>query len=330
VRTKDWNAPRRLTPGTKVFCGSLCDVFDMQAPEEWRTDLFTLIRETPQLVWQLLTKRPEAAVDRVFPRNVWLGATVEDAQSLWRIAALQNETQRGNNPLAVHDSAEAGVREISYWLLKCETLEEFNSVLIHESARSPWDRKEDYTRARDAVLKGDGPGREVVAWATGMKNGTLLQEAIHSLRKSGRTAEILKEVEARVEAELERERIEQAKLEREQAAPAKVEKQRERVAKAERTTATARAAKVKAEAEKPTLGSLDLDLEGISWVIVGGESGPQRREMRIKWLESIASQCRRADVPLFVKQDSGLKPGRQGRIPDELWRLKNFPGQQPG
>jgi len=183
-----------------------------------------------------------------------------DDIAMLRMMHLENATQRGNSPASIHDSVEGGVREMSYWLLKCETLEEFNSGLVREPGRLPWNRKEDYTQARNAVLKGDGPGREVVGWGIGMKEGTLLKEAIHSLRKSGRTAEILKEVEARVEAELERERIEQAKLEREQAAPAKVEKQRERVAKAERTTATARAAKVKAEAEKPTLDKKALEL----------------------------------------------------------------------
>ena len=41
----------------RVFCASLADVFDNQAPQEWRTDLFTLIRRTPHLDWLLLTKR---------------------------------------------------------------------------------------------------------------------------------------------------------------------------------------------------------------------------------------------------------------------------------
>jgi protein gp37 len=41
----------------RVFCGSLCDVFDERAPDEWRRDLFALIAETPHLDWLLLTKR---------------------------------------------------------------------------------------------------------------------------------------------------------------------------------------------------------------------------------------------------------------------------------
>jgi protein gp37 len=42
----------------RVFCASLADVFDNLAPDEWRNDLFELIRATPKLDWQLLTKRP--------------------------------------------------------------------------------------------------------------------------------------------------------------------------------------------------------------------------------------------------------------------------------
>lgn len=61
-------------------------MFDNQAPTEWRADLFRLIRETPALDWQLLTKRPQN-IARMLPSdwsdgyaNVWLGTTTEDAE----------------------------------------------------------------------------------------------------------------------------------------------------------------------------------------------------------------------------------------------------------
>ena len=63
----------------------------------------------------------------------------------------------------------------------------------------------------------------------------------------------------------------------------------------------------------------------IRWVIVGGESGARPREMDPRWLHSIIDQCDRAEVPVFVKQDSGLRPGRQGLIPDAIWARKDFP-----
>lgn len=46
---------------------------------------------------------------------------------------------------------------------------------------------------------------------------------------------------------------------------------------------------------------------------------------RLTWLARIVWQCQDAGVPVFVKQDSGPRPGMQGRIPDELWALKQFP-----
>jgi len=68
----------------------------------------------------------------------------------------------------------------------------------------------------------------------------------------------------------------------------------------------------------------DGDRRDLHWVIVGGESGPGARPMDLAWARSLIEQCRAARVPVFVKQDSGPKPGRQGRIPDNLW-VKEYP-----
>ncbi len=92
----------------RVFCASMADVFDAKVSDVWRVELFDLIRRTPAIDWQLLTKRPEnirpmlsamidayvraadatletadmlqAWVDGKPPANVWLGTTVEDQQ----------------------------------------------------------------------------------------------------------------------------------------------------------------------------------------------------------------------------------------------------------
>ena len=63
----------------------------------------------------------------------------------------------------------------------------------------------------------------------------------------------------------------------------------------------------------------------VGWVIVGGESGPRHRPCEIEWIQSIAAQCRKADVPCFVKQDAAPKSGQQGRIPDDTWSIKEIP-----
>jgi len=77
---------------------------------------------------------------------------------------------------------------------------------------------------------------------------------------------------------------------------------------------------------EPLLEDLgDIDLGLIGWVIVGGESGPNRRPFEIAWLERIADRCARFGVPLFVKQGSAQRPGQQGDIPDHLWAIKEFP-----
>jgi protein gp37 len=65
---------------------------------------------------------------------------------------------------------------------------------------------------------------------------------------------------------------------------------------------------------EPLLGPLDdLPLDGIHWVIVGGESGPGARPMQAAWVRAIRDRCRRADVPFFFKQWGGARKDRTGR-----------------
>jgi protein gp37 len=72
---------------------------------------------------------------------------------------------------------------------------------------------------------------------------------------------------------------------------------------------------------EPLLGPLlDLDLTGIGWVIVGGESGPGARPMDEEWVLSIRDQCLNAAVPFFFKQWGGTRKKRAGRELDgQLW-----------
>ena len=65
---------------------------------------------------------------------------------------------------------------------------------------------------------------------------------------------------------------------------------------------------------EPLLGPLDdLPLDGIHWVIVGGESGPGARPMQAAWVRAIRDQCRRAHVPFFFKQWGGVRKDLTGR-----------------
>ncbi len=56
-----------------------------------------------------------------------------------------------------------------------------------------------------------------------------------------------------------------------------------------------------------------IDLRGMDWVIVGGESGPGARKMDRLWVEEILRQCKQADVPFFFKQWGGVHKKRTGR-----------------
>lgn len=67
---------------------------------------------------------------------------------------------------------------------------------------------------------------------------------------------------------------------------------------------------------EPLIGPLQLDLEGIHWVIVGGESGRGHRPIEGEWVRSIRAQCRAAGVAFFFKQWGGLRPKAGGRMLD--------------
>ena len=79
----------------RVFCASLADVFDHEAPTGARDDLWNLIRQCRELDWQLLTKRPEN-IAQYLPDDwgvgwphVWLGVSVESDKYVSRIQTLR-------------------------------------------------------------------------------------------------------------------------------------------------------------------------------------------------------------------------------------------------
>jgi protein gp37 len=91
---KHWNEPKKWDAEAaasgvrmRVFCASMADVFEKRRElDQWRTKLWALIQETPNLDWLLLTKRPELVSRMVpwtdnWPNNVWIGTTVEDQKA---------------------------------------------------------------------------------------------------------------------------------------------------------------------------------------------------------------------------------------------------------
>jgi len=66
---------------------------------------------------------------------------------------------------------------------------------------------------------------------------------------------------------------------------------------------------------EPLIGRIgDFDLEGIDWVIVGGESGPGARPMEEDWAIEIRDACLEASVPFFFKQWGGVQKKKAGRV----------------
>ncbi len=66
---------------------------------------------------------------------------------------------------------------------------------------------------------------------------------------------------------------------------------------------------------EPLLGEIaGVDLSGISWAIVGGESGPGARPMEPEWALSLKDQCLEAGVPFFFKQWGGVQKKKAGRL----------------
>ncbi len=79
-------------------------------------------------------------------------------------------------------------------------------------------------------------------------------------------------------------------------------------------------AAVKFVSAEPLIGRVELDLDGIDWVIVGGESGNNARPMDPEWVRTIRDECVSHDVAFFFKQWGGRYPKAQGRELDEaLW-----------
>lgn len=60
-------------------------------------------------------------------------------------------------------------------------------------------------------------------------------------------------------------------------------------------------------------------------IVIGGESGPGHRQMPLESAIALARDNHEAGLAIYVKQDSGPRPGMQGRIPDDIWAMKEWP-----
>ncbi len=72
-----------------------------------------------------------------------------------------------------------------------------------------------------------------------------------------------------------------------------------------------------------------VDLSDIDWIIIGGESGPNHRPMKIDWARSLVKQAKEQNVAIWMKQLGGFRPGTKLEdLPEDL-RIREFPGVKP-
>jgi protein gp37 len=90
----------------KVFCASLADVFDPEAPDQWKSDLFSVIEQTSNLDWLLLTKRPELGIEHFgswqnlnpeAARSIWFGISAEDQERFDQRAEYLTDIRLADN-----------------------------------------------------------------------------------------------------------------------------------------------------------------------------------------------------------------------------------------
>ena len=76
---------------------------------------------------------------------------------------------------------------------------------------------------------------------------------------------------------------------------------------------------------EPLLADINtVDLTDIAWIIVGAESGPNRRPFNLEWAYNLLNQAKRHGVKFFMKQNTALRPGSMDGIPEDL-RIREFP-----
>jgi len=79
---------------------------------------------------------------------------------------------------------------------------------------------------------------------------------------------------------------------------------------------------------KRSPGSINNQYDGLrrlDGIVIGGESGAGHREMPLDSAVALAKNAKEAGVAVYFKQDSGARPGMQGRVPDDVWALKEWP-----
>lgn len=82
--------PYSVKEPSRIFVNSMSDLFHTQVPDEYVREVFAVMRNCPQHIFQILTKRPGRAANMTleWPENVWMGTSVEDQRVIKRLELL--------------------------------------------------------------------------------------------------------------------------------------------------------------------------------------------------------------------------------------------------
>lgn len=90
------NKPLTISGSAMIFVNSMSDFFHENADDAWRCEALDIMRQCPQHIFQILTKRPEniraflTRTGEAFPDNAWIGVTVENASTTHRVQTLRD------------------------------------------------------------------------------------------------------------------------------------------------------------------------------------------------------------------------------------------------
>jgi protein gp37 len=352
-----------------VFTCSWSDFFIEEA-DAWRHDVWAIIRQTPNLLYQILTKRPERIAEHLpadwglgYP-NVWLGVSVENRRWLGRLDTLLQIPavvrfvsfeplvgDVGDITPWLGGSYEANVsgrarvsgcftggiddqrvwRDLEGGCQGGQQMErgEPHPFLFSQAGRADQGRLS--FRAGDVQPYPSGSagpqgGLQTFLWNDSLGPDSEPQKRAEEGQSSKQfgTHDIFRTIDAcapcseawsdRPERRKECDgqigyRTDQGNTDEESG----------------RRTTSLDSKGFQSERQGYIQNSPRRPLGGISWVIIGGESGSPRRPMAVEWLGNVVSQCQAAGVATWVKQASAFKDGQQGNIPDHMWQIKELP-----
>jgi len=84
--------PEKLSEPRRIFVNSMSDLFHSQVPDNYIREVFAVMRNCPEHIFQILTKRPGRAahMELQWPENVWMGTSAEDERVIERLDLLRN------------------------------------------------------------------------------------------------------------------------------------------------------------------------------------------------------------------------------------------------